>query len=615
MKQYRRWMAKWMAVVGVLWLLAGCGATQVQALEAGEAHELTLAGHIGGPALATVAYGDYALMGYSFEFAVVDVSNPADPVRVAYLMMPANDIAVSGSFAYVGGRTGLDIVDLTDPRRPQLLVSARLHDAATSVSIQGSSAYVTVRNGLYIVDASNPRQPQVQSWLQLPGRSEGVTAGESHAYIAGSAGLTVVDTGDASSPQIAATVSAIGYVEASALAGDLLYVAGGDNGLSIFDVSTPEQPAVLGQVDTPGYATGVSVAGGFAYVSDGAAGVQVVDVREPRAPALVHSLVGAQFVLDIAASDGFLFAVDRYQGLAIASLAADAANPEVIGRLQTPGFMGELAVHDGAAYVLSNPGSSVHVVDVSDQRSLRQLTSSQTLGSAANVTAYGDVIYIADGFGGLQVMDTQAHRLVSNTATAITFGDVEDVVVVGEHALLAGPGGIRVVDVSDPRNPISTECFCGNGETYRLAVEGNHVYAVGGEAVMQIIDMTDPAQPQLTAQVTLPGPAWDVAVLAGYAYVAGGENGLFVVDVHDPVNPALIQSSSAAGRADAVVTDGADVYVVNQQMGLCVYAQDGSHHLVERARFTTPDVAVSVAVADGTIYLTDRSGGLYLLHD
>ena len=62
MKRQQRRAGLWLAIFSVVWLLAGSGATQ--GLEEERAVEqLALAGHIGGPALATAAYGDYALVG------------------------------------------------------------------------------------------------------------------------------------------------------------------------------------------------------------------------------------------------------------------------------------------------------------------------------------------------------------------------------------------------------------------------------------------------------------------------------------------------------------------------------------------------------------------------
>ncbi len=77
--------------------------------------EMELVGHIGGPALSTHLYGDYALVGYSFEFAVIDISDPTNPRRIAYLMLPANDITVSDDHAFIAGRDAMHVVDLSRP--------------------------------------------------------------------------------------------------------------------------------------------------------------------------------------------------------------------------------------------------------------------------------------------------------------------------------------------------------------------------------------------------------------------------------------------------------------------------------------------------------------------
>ena len=132
--------------------------------------EMDLVGHIGGPALSTHLYGDYALVGYSFEFAIVDISKPADPQRIAYLVIPANDIAVAGDHAFVAGRDSMQIVDLSHPARPALMGAAPLPMPATGITVRGNTAYIAVRDGLSIVDRSHLRHPTVVAWLPLPGR-------------------------------------------------------------------------------------------------------------------------------------------------------------------------------------------------------------------------------------------------------------------------------------------------------------------------------------------------------------------------------------------------------------------------------------------------------------
>ncbi len=612
MKRFRIRIVLWMTIFGVVWLMAGSAGTQKLTAD-GTVRELALLGHIGGPAMATAAYGDYALMGYSFEFSVIDVSDPAQPQRVGYLMLPSNDIQVVGSVAYVAGRDVLHVVSLKNPRQPKVVGSVTFDDAATGLAISGDTAFITVRNGLHIFDVRRHNRPRLRAWIALSGRCEGVAADNRYAYVTGSNGLHVVHVADTTKPLLAVSLRTNGYAESAALDGDLLYIADGNAGLTVVDVSAPQQPTVIGNVDTPGYATGVTVANGHAYVADGPAGVQVVDIADARRPLVVHSLACGKHVMDVAVKEHLLLTADRYHGLATASIDGDSYRVVAVGAWETPGFVGNVTVHDGAAYVVGSTDSSVHMMAIDNVHNLYQLARWETLGTATRVTVAGDFIFVADGYGGLQIVDRAECRPLTGSKSAFTFDEVQDVAVWGDYALLGGPAGIQVVDIADPRCPHTVACFCGNGAAYRLDMNGALVYAVGGEAGLQIVDVADPVHPKLIAQVELPGHASDVAVTTGYAYVAGGDSGLHVVDVRDPARAALVQSFRTTSRADAVSLDGCRVYVLDRQMGLTVYRANNPHQLVETARFDTPDVALSAAVADGAVYVTDRSGGLFVL--
>ena len=214
----------------LVWLIAG--AAGPQGLEAdAKGEELVLAGHFGGPAMATAAYGDFALMGYSFEFAVIDVSDPAQPRRVAYLMLPSNDIQVAGDVAYVAGRGVLNLVSLENPLQPHVAGSAVFDGAATGLAVTEDTAYVTAPSGLYIFDVRRSRRPALRAWLPLPGRCEGVAADGGHAYVTGSAGLHVVDVAQTSKPVLVTSLPTNGYAESAALDRGLLYRGGWRRGV------------------------------------------------------------------------------------------------------------------------------------------------------------------------------------------------------------------------------------------------------------------------------------------------------------------------------------------------------------------------------------------------
>src|SRR2546429_386700 len=82
---------------------------------------LTLVDRLGGPALAVAVQAHYAFVGYSFELAVLDITNRATPQRVAYLPISASELRIVASRLYAIGRNGLHIIDLTQPTQPKLL--------------------------------------------------------------------------------------------------------------------------------------------------------------------------------------------------------------------------------------------------------------------------------------------------------------------------------------------------------------------------------------------------------------------------------------------------------------------------------------------------------------
>jgi hypothetical protein len=243
-----RWLTLWV----LLWAattLSACGAVGLaphpsSATSAAEPLPLSLVGRIGGPALAVATKGQYTYVGYSFEFAVVDLTHPAAPHRLGYLLLSANDIEVSADFAYVAARDGLQVVNIEDPTHPRPIGFLATAQPAVSLALAGHYAYLVAGDGLHIVALSAPNTPLEVGFVSLPGRLESVAVTGSQAYVATSDGLRIVDIADPAHPTELAVVSLPGYAEAVTVVGRYAYVAAGNNGLQVLDVSHPANPAV-----------------------------------------------------------------------------------------------------------------------------------------------------------------------------------------------------------------------------------------------------------------------------------------------------------------------------------------------------------------------------------
>jgi len=106
--------------------------------------------------------GDFAYIGHfgSSSVSIVDISNPANPIGIEYVLPPPNtsasaqDVKVGDGLLFIGlesGGASVHIVDVRDPANPVGLVD---------IDISGLTAIHNVfyDNGwLYIVDSSTPR--------------------------------------------------------------------------------------------------------------------------------------------------------------------------------------------------------------------------------------------------------------------------------------------------------------------------------------------------------------------------------------------------------------------------------------------------------------------------
>ena len=118
--------------------------------------------------------------------------------------------------------------------------------------------------------------------------------------------------------------------------------------------------------------------------------------------------------------------------------------------------------------------------------------------------------------------------LVGQSPVLPTF--VESVRVVGDFAYVTkGYGGLHIIDVSDPANPVWRGAYDTPGEAKDVSVAGSLAYVADQTSGMQIIDVSNPANPTLRGGYVTPGFAYGVSALGSLVYVADGEDGLVIL--------------------------------------------------------------------------------------
>jgi hypothetical protein len=173
----------------------------------------------------------------------------------------------------------------------------------------------------------------------------------------------------------------------------------------------------------------------------------------------------------------------------------------------------------------------------------RPVGAIDTPGFAHRVRVQGTFAYVADGRGGLQVVDVAdpaSPRIVGSLAMA----DALDVDVRGNVAYVAaGPDGLVVADVSDPTRPVTLSTLAGGftagSPAHAIRVDGTIAYVAGGTGGLHLVDVTDPARPARASRIEIDQGATAIDVFETTAVVGTVLGGLRVLDVTNPASPTL----------------------------------------------------------------------------
>ena len=430
---------------------------------------------------------------------IVRVTDAAHPVLAGAHAGVYGDVAVTAGYAYVsgdGGITILDLSDITEPRQVGSISGYQVHFIPRLAIAQGRAFVVDEKGYMAMADVANPQHPlfyagryrtrgapaEVVALPVLPGQENAL------AYAAsGRQGLQVISWADVTNPQRSGWLDAPGNAYGVTAAGALAYVSDRDGGLHVVDVSQAEQPRQVAAYDSAGVAWNTALVGDVAYVAAGAAGLRIVDVHDPLRPWELGFFSPFCFIRDVAVTGHDAYATDRRLGRLVVLDVADPTHPQQVSVFDSP----------GGAYA---------------------------------VAAVGNLVYLADGVGGLRIVDVTKPDSPAEVGFWQSPGVAVDVVVSGTLAYVAGrEEGLHIVDVSEPTRPQLLATFDTPGLVWGVARQGTFVYLADGPAGVRVVDVADPARPREAAAYLTPGYAWSVAAAGEHLYVAAESGGLVIL--------------------------------------------------------------------------------------
>jgi len=470
----------------------------------------------------------------NFGVAVVDVSNPAEPVAIGGTVPPfeAHRLDVEGGLAVAASPAGLSFVDVTDPSLPRRV--SHVEGNFPAVALSGSTVFarklVPGNPGhvdLLVFDASVPSSPVLRADVYMTGSGD-VAVHAGALYVGDGSNLSVFDVANPFAPRLVRTLQLGHAIQGLRVVGSRLYVAG--QSVSILGIGSALNPSRLGTIPTG--ATDVDASGNWLYAAYGSV-LKTIDVGNPSNPGPVRT-----------------------------SLAQGIGRLDVAGGFAFTTSVGVNAVLDtGGLYVsdLSNPSSPVTIAQVLN------IATNRAMAAAGSVA-------VAAGPDGLCVVDLSAPTLP--VLEAILTGNFSAVALVGgrwAYARELVPGNparfeLVVVDLADLAQPVVTRRIpLSSGGP--ILVRGSWAY-VGDGSRLRVYDARAAASPVQVSTRSLAHGTSALAASAGLLF-AGGSNGVSILGLANPANPtihstlALNAKDLAADASQLVVVDGGGLTVVD----------------------------------------------------
>jgi hypothetical protein len=241
-----------------------------------------------------------------------------------------------------------------------------------------------------------------------------------------------------------------------------------------------------------------------------------------------------------------------------------------------------------------------------------ELIGSMPTEYSHGVYVVGQYAYVADYYCGLRVVD------VSDPTDPVQVGYASLPLLRALHVsdgILAGCAvDLYILDVSDPYHPHILSVAYVPGWAQFAQIEGNIVYVGSGSHGLSFVDISNPDSAFLMDNYYTPGAGEEVQVDNGIAYLADYDRGLEIIDIADLDSVDIIGRRDTPDLAIGVFVSGPYSFLANMEAGLQIMDISNMADPIVIGHYDTPGEAQDVFIQGGYAFIADRYSGLRIVN-
>lgn len=542
---------------------------------------------------------------------------------------PCNAVFVKNDVAYVGNGTAVDILNISN---------------LSSISHEGRTITQGFVNDVFITNEM--------------------------AYIANDkAGISILNIHDRYEPIMLGQISTTGDAFSVYTSNNCAFVAADTAGLRIIDISNPENPQEIGFFKTAGYVINLFIWDTIACIPDPEIGLYFLDISDPSKPRQItlYTFENDFRPYDLQVNNGFAFVSGTvgygYEGkLSILNIINQDSIFEVAS-ISLPrdwsGWGRKILFEDNIIYIIygSDVGDGLMSIDVTNPEQPTVL-SKRWVWNANNFFVSDHNIYVTTASYGLKIFNIEDHKIGELKAEYQTGGITWDVHVRNNYAYVANlAGGLRVLDISDKKNPIEIKS---SNDNYRYdlncrsitisennlfvstwpgikllkIISGdslqdistfysiysnsifehqNYIFATDRFSGFKIIDFSNPKSPSETWNMDLGKECYDIFVKDSLAFLAAGGLGLYIFNITNPDDPIELNNIKTENAALGVFVSGDHAFLAERRDGMKIFNISNPRNPIEVSTYNPDGFIRRISVKDNFAYLLDAWFGLRII--